>query len=224
MLSKCLGKITLGFMRSSLFLIAVAMLTLGAIFAQESPPNSWTIATADSMAHFSVAHNVVMKATGTFTGIRGTAIYDPKNPAKASVEATIDVTTVNTGVAKRDEQIRNGPDFFDSKKYPVMSFKSTKVTVAGKYRLRVSGDLTMNGITHPVTFAVDGPTPEITDSQGRVKIGLTATTNINRQDYNITYKELMGAGDLAVGNQVSIELNVEMVKNQSATDSRAAKK
>ena len=213
-------------MRLSRFALGVSLLVAPALleplFAQDPSPNNWTIATADSMAHFSVPHNLVMKATGTFTGIKGAAIWDLKNPTRASVEATVDVATVNTGVAKRDEQIRNGPDFFDSKKYPVMSFKSTKVVVAGKNKLRVAGDLTMNGITHTVTFAVDGPTPEITDSQGRVKIGLTANTKINRQDFGVTYKELMGAGDLAVGNEVTIELNVEMVRKKSAGAAEAS--
>ncbi len=139
--------------------------------------------------------------------------YDPQHLANASVQATIDCRTLNTGVAKRDEQMR-GPDFFDVKLYPEMKFSSKEVRNAGPGKLRVAGDLTMNAVTRPVVLDVDGPSRPVRDAQKREKIGLNATTKINRKDWGIVWNEVLETGGFAVANEVSISLDIELIRTR----------
>jgi polyisoprenoid-binding protein YceI len=175
-------------------------------------PVTWRIDPAHSSAQFSVRHMMISTVRGQFGGVKGTVVYDPKNPAASTAEATIDVTTLNTGQAKRDSDLR-GAEFFDIKHYPEMKFKSKSVEVAGPDKLRVTGDLTINAITRPVVLDVDGPTPPIRDTQGREKIGVTGTTKISRKDFGILYNPVMESGGVAVSDEVSIELELELFKN-----------
>ncbi len=177
--------------------------------------NSWRIDSNHSAAHFAVRHMMISTVRGDFSGVKGTVIYDPKQPAPASVEAIIDCSTVNTGVAKRDEQLKS-EDFFDIKRYPTMKFKSTKVEVAGPGKLKVTGDLTINATTHQVVLDVDGPTPPIRDPRGNEKIGLNATTTLSRKKFGITWNEVMETGGVAVADEVQVTLDLELIKNQPA--------
>jgi polyisoprenoid-binding protein YceI len=173
---------------------------------------TWRIDPAHSSAQFSVRHMMISTVRGQFGGVKGTVVYDPKNPAASTAEATIDVTTLNTGQAKRDSDLR-GAEFFDIKRYPEMKFKSKSVEVAGPDKLRVTGDLTINAITRPVVLDVDGPTPPIRDTQGREKIGVNGTTKISRKDFGILYNPVMESGGVAVSDEVSIELDLELFRN-----------
>jgi polyisoprenoid-binding protein YceI len=173
---------------------------------------TWRIDPAHSSAQFSVRHMMISTVRGQFGGVKGTVVYDPKNPAASTAEATIDVTTLNTGQAKRDSDLR-GAEFFDIKRYPEMKFKSKSFEVAGPDKLRVTGDLTINAITRPVILDVDGPTPPIRDTQGREKIGVNGTTKISRKDFGILYNPVMESGGVAVSDEVSIELDLELFRN-----------
>jgi polyisoprenoid-binding protein YceI len=173
---------------------------------------TWRIDPAHSSAQFSVRHMMISTVRGQFGGVKGTVVYDPKNPAAATAEATIDVTTLNTGQTKRDSDLR-GAEFFDIKHYPEMKFKSKSFEVAGPDKLRVTGDLTINAITRPVVLDVDGPTPPIRDTQGREKIGVNGTTKISRKDFGILYNPVMESGGVAVSDEVSIELELELFRN-----------
>lgn len=173
---------------------------------------TWRIDPAHSSAQFSVRHMMISTVRGQFGGVKGTVVYDPKNPAASTAEATIDVTTLNTGQAKRDSDLR-GAEFFDIKHYPEMKFKSKSFEVAGPDKLRVTGDLTINAITRPVVLDVDGPTPPIRDTQGREKIGVNGTTKISRKDFGILYNPVMESGGVAVSDEVSIELDLELFRN-----------
>jgi len=173
---------------------------------------TWRIDTNHSAAHFSVRHLMISTVRGDFSGISGTVQYDAKHTAQASVEATIDCRTLNTGVAKRDEQMK-GPDFFDTKKYPNMVFKSKRVQTTGKDKLKVTGDLTINSTTRQVVLEVDGPSPQVKDAQGRMKIGLNATARINRKDFGIVWNEVLDNGGVAVADQVVITLDIELIRN-----------
>jgi polyisoprenoid-binding protein YceI len=173
---------------------------------------AWRIDTNHSAAHFSVRHLMISTVRGEFSGISGMVRYDARHPAQASVEATVDCRTLNTGVAKRDEQMK-GPDFFEVKKYPNMVFKSKRVQTAGKDKLKVTGDLTINNTTREVVIEVDGPSPQVKDAQGRMKIGLNATARINRKDFGIVWNEVLDNGGVAVADQVVITLDIELVKN-----------
>ncbi len=173
---------------------------------------SWRIDPLHSAAHFAVRHLMISTVRGEISGINGTVRYDPKRPAGATVEATVDCRTLNTGTAKRDEQMK-GPDFFDTKLYPTMKFTSKHVQTAGKGKLKVTGDLTINATTRQVILDVDGPSPPVKDAQGRQKIGLSAATKINRKDFGITWNEILETGGVAVADEVSITLDVELIAN-----------
>ena len=193
----------------SLSRIFIASLVVPAVWAQAI---SWRIDPLHSAAHFSVRHMMISTVRGDFAGINGAVLYDSGAPEKSSVQATIDCSTLNTGVAKRDAQMK-GPEFFDVKKYPTMKFKSTRVEKAGPDKLKIIGDLTINAITHPVVLDVEGPSPPVKDPRGNEKVGLNATTRISRKTYDITWNEIMESGGVAVGDEVTINLDIELIKN-----------
>jgi polyisoprenoid-binding protein YceI len=173
---------------------------------------TWRIDPLHSSAQFTVRHMMISKVRGVFGGVKGTVVYDPKNPAASSVEATIDVTTLNTGQVKRDSDLK-GAEFFDVKRYPEMKFKSKSVEVAGPDKLKVTGDLTINAITRQVVLDVDGPTPPIRDTQGREKIGVSGTTKVSRKEFGILYNPMMESGGVAVSDEVAIEIEAELFRN-----------
>jgi polyisoprenoid-binding protein YceI len=175
---------------------------------------SWRIDPLHSSAQFSVRHMMISTVRGQFGGVKGTVLYDTRNPAASSVEASIDCSTVNTGEPKRDGDLK-GSEFFDVKRYPVMRFQSKRVDVVGPGRLRVAGDLTIKAVTRQVIFNVDGPTPPIRDTQGREKIGMSALGKISRKDFGILYNPIMETGGVAVSDEVTITLEMELFKNQN---------
>lgn len=181
--------------------------------ALHAQPVKWRIDPLHSSAQFSVRHMMISTVRGQFGGVKGVMTYDSKNPAASSVNATIDCTTVNTGEPKRDSDLKTA-EFFDVKRYPVMTFQSKKVEVAGAGKLRVTGDLTINAITHQVVLDVEGPTAPIRDTQGREKIGVSGTTKISRKEYGILYNPIMESGGVAVSDEVSIVLEIELIKSQ----------
>jgi polyisoprenoid-binding protein YceI len=191
----------------------LAVLVMVAAGSMSGQSTAWRIDPLHSAAHFSVRHLMISTVRGEFSGVNGMVQWDPRHPTQATVEATIDCATLNTGVAKRDEQMK-GPDFFDVKKYPKMSFVSKKVQTAGKGKLKVLGDLTINATTRPVTLDIEGPSDPVKDAQGREKIGLTATTKFNRKDFGIVWNEALETGGFAVADLVSIVLDIEMIRQK----------
>lgn len=165
---------------------------------------------AHSSATFSVKHMMIAKVHGGFDKMSGTLIYDPAQPETASAEATIDVASVSTGESKRDEHLRSA-DFFDAEKFPHITFKSTKVVKDGD-DLKVTGDLTIHGATQPVTLTVDGPSDELKDPWGNLKIGASGTTKIKRKDFGLTWNAALEAGGVLVGDDVTINLDVQFAK------------
>jgi len=193
----------------AIFLFALATATSPVLRAQAV---TWRIDPSHSSAQFSVRHMMISTVRGQFGGVKGTVVHDPKNPAASTVEATIDVTTVNTGQTKRDNDLKS-PEFFDMKRYPEMKFKSTSVETAGPGRMKVTGDLTINATTRPVVLDVDGPTPPIRDPQGREKVGINATTKVSRKEFGILYNPVMESGGVTVSDEVSIVLEIELFRN-----------
>ncbi|MDX1979106.1 MAG: YceI family protein [Bryobacteraceae bacterium] len=184
------------------------MLAASSLWAQQS---AYTIDTLHSAAHFSVRHMMITTVRGQFGGVKGAVRFDPKNPAATTIEATIDCSTINSGEPKRDADLK-GEEFFDVKKYPVMKFKSNKVEAAGAGRLKVTGELTINATTRQVVLDVDGPTPPVKDTRGREKVGASATTKISRKDFGITWNQVLEAGGVAVSDEVSITIDLELIK------------
>ena len=189
------------------------LITLLASAVLHAQAVSWHIDPQHSSAQFSVKHMMISTVRGQFGGVKGTMTYDPKNPAASSVEATIDCATVNTGEPKRDSDLKTA-EFFDVKRYPVMTFRSRKVVVTSPGKLRVTGDLTINAITRQVVLEVEGPTAPIRDTQGREKIGVSGTTKVSRKEYGILYNPIMETGGVAVSDEVTIVLEIELIKNQ----------
>ncbi|HEY3738687.1 MAG TPA: YceI family protein [Bryobacteraceae bacterium] len=192
-------------------LACLAVTLFEGIHAQ-APSKTWKIDPLHSSAQFSVRHMMISTVRGIFGGVKGTVIFDPANPTASSVDATIDCTTINTGQAKRDSDLK-GEEFFDVKRYPVMKFKSTKVASAGAGKLQITGDLTINAITKPVTLDVDGPTPSIKDTQGREKIGVSGVTKVSRKEFGILYNPIMETGGVAVSDEVAITIELELIRN-----------
>lgn len=193
-----------------LCLVLVSLAVPAAASAQSA---TWTIDPGHSAATFQVRHMVVANVKGEFTGPVGAATFDPKDLSTLRIDATIDARTINTRNPDRDKDLRSDL-FFDVAKYPRITFKSRSVTVEAPGKLKVLGDLTIKGVTKQVTLDVEGPTQEIKDIWGSRRIGATATTTINRRDFNIVYNRMLEAGGAVVGDQVSITLDIELTKNQ----------
>lgn len=185
--------------------------------------STWEIDTAHSTANFSVRHMMVSNVKGTFGNVKGTINLDDKDVTKSTVEATIDTTTIDTREAKRDEHLKS-PDFFDTAKYPTITFKSTKVAKAGQGKLKVTGDLTMHGVTKPVVLDVEGPAKEIKDPWGNTKSGVAATTKLNRKDFGLGWNKALEAGGVAVGEEVTVSLDLELNKKADAPAAAPAAK
>ena len=173
----------------------------------------WTIDPGHSAATFQVRHMVVANVKGEFAGPVGTATFDPKDLSTLRIEATLDARTINTRNADRDKDLRSDL-FFDVAKYPRITFKSRSAAVAAPGKLKVTGDLTIHGITKLVTLDVEGPTPEIKDIWGSRRLGATATTTVDRRDFGLVYSRVLEGGGAVVGDQVAITLDVELTKNK----------
>lgn len=189
--------------------LALAGLGLAAAVAPAAA-QTWTIDTAHSSASFTVKHMMVSNVHGRFGKVEGTVVYDGKNIAAAKASATIDATTITTDNEKRDTHLKS-PDFFDVAGYPTITFTSKRVEVVGQGKFKLIGDLTMRGKTKEVVLDVDGPTDPVV-LQNAQRVGLTATTTINRQDYGVSWSRSMDGGGFVVGDQVKITIELELVK------------
>ncbi len=191
------------FFRNVLFSAAATVLATGVAMAQA---NTYTIDKAHSEADFAIKHMAVSTVHGSFRGVSGSVIYDAADVTKSSVNAVIDVTTVDTGVPMRDTHLKS-PDFFDTAKFSTMTFKSTSVKQDGS-SLDVMGDLTLHGVTKPVTLKVDVSKEEPGMKGGSVR-GFEATTTINRKDFGLTWNGTLKSGDSVLGDDVKIDISIE---------------
>jgi polyisoprenoid-binding protein YceI len=171
----------------------------------------WNIDAAHSVAEFKVKHMMISNVRGQFAGISGVLTENPIDHSLSSVEAFIDVSTLNTGDAQRDGHLKS-PDFFDVEKFPTFAFKSNSVKRNGDGEYSVVGDLTLHGVTRHITFAVEGPSAPGKDPWGNTRIGLSATTKINRKDFGLTWNSALETGGVLVGEDASITLDVQFIK------------
>jgi len=169
---------------------------------------TWKIDPAHSAVQFSVRHMGISTVRGQFQKVAGTVQYDAKDASKTSIDATIDTTSIDTRVEMRDNDLR-GPNFFDAQKYPALTFKSKKAESAGDGKLKVTGDLTIHGVTKEVVLDVEGPSAPAKDPKGNLHVGASATTKVNRKDFGVNGASAM------VGDDVSIVLDVELTKPAS---------
>ncbi|HET9554656.1 MAG TPA: YceI family protein [Anaeromyxobacteraceae bacterium] len=192
-------------------ILAAALLSPALALADATP---YKIDGAHTHSSFTVRHLVISNVRGEFAKTEGVVAIDDADLAKSKVEATIDVASIDTREPKRDEHLKSA-DFFDTAKFPTMTFKSTKVEKAGEGKLKVTGNLTLKGVTKPVVLDVLGPTKEIKDPWGNVKRGISASTKINRKEFGMTWGGVIEAGPV-VGDEVAIEIEAELTKDVPA--------
>jgi len=154
---------------------------------------------------------MISNVKGEFRNISGKLELDSANITNSRIEASIDATTINTREADRDTHLKSA-DFLDVEKFPTLSFKSNRISREGEGELTVEGDLTIHGVTRKVSFDVEGPSPEAKDPWGNTRIGLSATTRINRKDFGLNWNAALEAGGVLVGEEVTITLDVEFIK------------
>jgi len=171
----------------------------------------WNIDPAHATAEFKVKHMMIAHVKGHFSKISGVLVHDDADHAKSRVEAAIEAASIETREPQRDAHLKS-EDFLHVEKFPTLSFKSTGIEVVGDGELEVQGDLTIRGITRKVTFAVEGPTPEVKDPWGNTRKAISATTKINRRDFGLTWNAALETGGILVGDDVTITLDVEFVK------------
>lgn len=169
----------------------------------------WNLDPAHSSADFTVRHMMVTNVRGSFGNLSGTINFDPENIGASSVEATIDVATINTGVEDRDNHLRSA-DFFEVEKYPNITFKSTDVQVTGDNSAKITGDLTIRDVTNPVVLDVDflgqGGSPF-----GDTRAGFEATTKIDREAFGLTWNQALETGGVLVGKDIKVSLDIQGV-------------
>jgi polyisoprenoid-binding protein YceI len=187
-------------------LLAPALLLLGTI-ARAEP---WTFDMAHSRVGFSVRHMMVSNVGGSFHDVKATVDLDDKNLAKSTVEFTIAATSIDTQNADRDKHLKS-PDFFDVTKFPTLTFKSTKVTAAGKNKFKVTGDLTIRDVTKPVTLDVTLSDP-MTNPWGKTVRGVEATGKLNRHEFGLNWNKTLDKGGVLVSDEVKLEISGELDK------------
>lgn len=179
--------------------------------ASPATTSTWTIDPVHSTAEFRVRHMMISNVRGRFTGIAGNLIFHPADLAQSSVEASIDVATIDTRDPQRDTHLKSA-DFFDAEKFPALTFHSSQVTRRSDGKITVAGPLTMHGVTRAVEFEVEGPTPPVKDPWGNTRVAVTATTTVNRKDFGLEWNAALETGGVLVSEEVAITLELEFVQ------------
>lgn len=188
-------------------IFAAAFLIMVPAFASAS---TWNIDPEHSSAQFKVRHLMVSHVKGGFGKVSGVVTVDDRDIAKSRVTAVIDTSSIDSGVAKRDAHLKSA-DFLDVEKYPTMTFTSTRIDKKGDGNLRMTGNLTLHGVTRPVVLEVEGPTAQVKDPMGNLRRGASATTRISRKDFGLVWNKALEAGGVAVGDDVDISIEVELI-------------
>jgi polyisoprenoid-binding protein YceI len=198
-------------MRRVLFAAVGAALVIAPLTARapQGGARIWTIDPLHSSAQFSVKHMMVSTVRGTLGKVSGTIEYDGTSPASIKADVTIDLAGVNTGTEARDQDLRS-PNFFDVAKHPTLTFKSKRVEPAGQGKFKMTGDLTMHGVTKEVALDVDGPSAPLKMGPS-LRVGASATTTINRRDFGLQYNKMIEAAPI-VGDAVQIQIDVEATR------------
>ena len=188
--------------------IAIAMMVAFPVLAHA---DTWQIDPAHTNVEFTVRHMMISNVKGQFQKTSGTITANGADPASAKIDATIDATSIDTRVDRRDAHLKS-PDFLDVAKFPTITFKSTKVEAAGPGKWKVTGDLTLHGVTKPVVLDVEGTGAPIHDPMGNTRAGASATTKIRRSDFGLIWNKALEAGGVMVGDEVAISIDLEAIK------------
>jgi polyisoprenoid-binding protein YceI len=188
--------------------IAIAMFVALPVLAHA---DTWQIDPAHTNVEFSVRHMMISNVKGQFQKTSGTVDVNGKDPTSAKIDATIDATSINTRVDKRDAHLKS-PAFLDVDKFPTITFKSTKIEADGPGKWKATGDLTLHGVTKPVVLDVESTGTPVTDPMGNTRAGASATTKISRKDFGLTWNQPLETGGVMVGDEVAISIDVEAIK------------
>jgi polyisoprenoid-binding protein YceI len=180
-----------------------------------SAAQDWDIDASHSSASFKVRHLMVSHVRGELGPISGTVSIDDQDVTRSRIDVSIDASKIATRDDKRDEHLRSA-DFLDVANHPTVTFKSTRVERGAGDELRVTGDLTIRGTTRPVTLTVESLAPAVSDPWGNIKRGATARAKINRRDWGLAWNVGLEAGGVLVGEDVAIELEIELLKRKQA--------
>ena len=175
---------------------------------------TWQLDKAHSSINFSVRHMMISTVRGRFEEFDGTFDINEAAPAQSKIEVKIWAASINTKEPQRDGHLRS-PDFFDAEKYPTITFKSTRVEKSDDRRARLIGDLTIKDVTKQVALDVEyaGQTKS---PWGTINAGFTASTNINRKDWGLTWNQVLETGGVLVGDEITINIELELVKQAEA--------
>ena len=189
----------------------ITMSNTATLTQPQTTTTTWNLDPAHTVAEFKVKHMMIANVKGNFSKISGVLIRDESDPAHDRVEATIEAASIETRNEQRDGHLKSA-DFFHVEKFPTLHFKSTGIKVVGEEELSLEGDLTIRGVTRKVQFAVEGPTPPAKDPWGNTRIGVSASTKINRKDFGLTWNTALETGGILVGDDVTITLDAQFVK------------
>lgn len=187
-----------------------ALWILGVLISSLSYSAQWDVDTAHASARFKIRHMTVSNVSGEITGMKGTFSTDDKEPAKMSLEGTLDMNTINTNNADRDKHLK-AADFFDTKKFPKATFKTKSISKEEGDKVVLTGDLTLHGVTKEVTLNGELTSP-LKDPFGKVRRGLSGATKINRKDFGISWNKVLDNGGLALGDVVDVEIEMELIQ------------
>ena len=188
--------------------IAIAIVVALPVLAHA---DTWQIDSSHTSVEFTVRHMMISNVKGQFQKTTGTITANGNDPASAKIDVTIDASSVDTRVERRDAHLKS-PDFLDVAKFPTIAFKSTKVEADGPGKWKVTGDLTIHGVTKPVVLEVEGSGEPIHDPMGNTRAGASATTKIKRSDFGLTWNKALETGGVMVGDEVAISIDVEAIK------------
>jgi polyisoprenoid-binding protein YceI len=184
---------------------------MSTLAAPQTATTTWNIDPAHAVAEFKVKHMMISNVKGQFGKVTGTLTLDESDLTRSKATALIEASSIETRDSQRDAHLKSA-DFLHVEKFPTLSFTSTCISLVRDGQLAVQGDLTIRGITRKVVFNVEGPTPPTKDPWGNTRVGVSATTKINRKDYGLTWNAALETGGILVGDEVTITLEVEFIK------------
>ena len=188
------------------------MTTTQTPIASETALTTWQIDPTHSEVGFSVKHLMISTVRGRFSGVKGSVLLDSQDISRSSVEVEIDAATIDTREEKRDAHLRS-PDFFDVEKHPTITFRSRRIEPLGGDRFRVTGDLTIRGVTREVVLEATDEGRE-RDPWGGERAGFTASGKVDRREFGLTWNQALETGGVLVSNDIKLSIEVQAVKVQ----------
>ena len=182
-----------------------------ALLASLAAADTWNLDAAHTRVGFRVQHMMVSSVEGSFPGVSGTLEMDPGKVSTADVQITVDIASIDTANEQRDEHLRS-PDFLDADQFPEMTYTTSKVKVNKDGSFDLIGELTLHGVTKPVTLHATGLSQSVIDPWGNERMGARATGTIDRQAFGVKWNQALEAGGLLVGDEVELSIDVEFTK------------